>query len=186
MQFVLLAISRPDSSKPRAPDALQNVTFNNIPCLSSLPGLDGAPAPSPEAEQLSLAAFYNASQSVSDGLFVQYTPVRQIAHAPGHIFEAYPGSCFRPNDGSLQIQHRVLAETSLAKFSAKPVGACKTQHLLVHNHCDQYTGDLHLSAPVSPLVKDLQRDKLAALAYPQSPCNQASAGTSLKRLPCAG
>ena len=75
MQFVSLVVNPPGRLKPTAPDALQNVTFNNIPCLSSLPGLDGAPAPSPEAEQPSLAAFYNASQSVSDGLFVQYTPV---------------------------------------------------------------------------------------------------------------
>lgn len=72
----LSAGSLADSSKPTAPHALQNVTFNSIPCFSSLPGLEGAPAPSPETEQPAMAAFYNSSQSVSDGLFIQYTPVR--------------------------------------------------------------------------------------------------------------
>ena len=79
----------------------------------------------------------------------------------------YPGSCFGPHEAAYRFSTEHLQRSalpSLPSLATTPVGAYKTQHLSVHNHCCHHTGNLHFSAAVLPLVKDLQRDKLAALA----------------------
>ena len=175
-----------DSLEFTAPGALQNVTFNSIPCLSSLPELDDAPAPSPETEQPALAAFFNASQSVSDGLFIQYTPVGTTCRCSGSHLQRlpHPGSCFRPHVISLASQQRPA-------LPCQPNPAL-VQWELVESSISQCTsGVVSAQLVCIPLLlfyfwsrtcKEANRLSLLRICSLQS----ALCKPSLKGLPCAG